>query len=251
MVSVSAIEGGDGLPDGQLVMLTDVTARRRSELALQQAARIEATATLAAGVAHDVNNMMAAVLSNAEVIREELPIGGETREMIDGIREAASRTADLAQQLMAYARGGRHWPRPVDLNPVIERTIEIHRHSWPRGIEVKLDLEPTLPSILADASQMSQIVMNLCTNAVEAMPGRGHLSIATRGVVVREGDGAESDASAVSLAPGSWVHLSVEDDGCGMDALTAARVFQSDALTVYSSTHGTTAHRKISVPPHG
>lgn len=225
VVSVSPIEAGLGLPEGRLVMLTDVTARRRTERALQQAARIEATSTLAAGVAHDVNNLMAAVLGNADLLRDELPKRGDAGEMVESIRDAASRAAELAQQLLAYARGGRNWSRPVDLNQVAKRTLDIHRRSWPRSMNVKLDLDPTLPSVIADASQMSQIVMNLCANAVDATDGRGRLTLSTRSLQVAE-DAAEGGPGAVSLVPGRWVRLSVEDDGCGMDALTAARVFE-------------------------
>jgi len=226
VVSVSPIEAGLGLPEGRLVMLTDVTARRRSELALQQAARVEATSTLAAGVAHDVNNLMAAVLGNADLLRDDLPRAGEAAEMLESIREAASRAAELAQQLLAYARGGRYWSRPVDLNQVAQRTLEIQRRTWPRGIDVKLDFEATLPSVIADASQMSQVVMNLCANGVEAMDGRGRLTLATRTEMVGEGHVVRGAGGGVTLAPGCWIRLSVEDQGCGMDALTAARVFE-------------------------
>jgi len=226
IVSVGPIEAGDGLPEGRLVMLTDVTARRRSELALQQAARIEATSTLAAGIAHDVNNLMAVVLGNADLLREEIAGRGDAAEMVDAMREAASRTSELAQQLLAYARGGRYWSRPVDLNDVVQRTLEIHRRSWPRQIEVKVHLETQLPSVMADASQMSQIVMNLCANGVEAMDGRGHLAISTHSQLVQAGGDARGPAGRVSLSPGRWVCLSVHDEGCGMDSLTAARVFE-------------------------
>jgi len=226
VVSVSPIEAGLGLPEGRLVMLTDVTARRRSELALQQAARVEATSTLAAGVAHDVNNLMAAVLGNADLLRDDVPRSGEAPEMLDSIRESASRAAELAQQLLAYARGGRYWSRPVDLNEVAQRTLEIQRRTWPRGIDIKLDLDPTLPSVIADASQMSQIVLNLCANAVEAMEGKGRLTLTTRSERVEDDQVAHRGSGSVALSAGPWIRLSVEDEGCGMDGLTSARVFE-------------------------
>jgi signal transduction histidine kinase/ActR/RegA family two-component response regulator len=213
---------GDGPPTHIDGIIVDVTERNRATEALLQASRLEATATLAGGVAHDFNNLMVGVLGNAGLLRTDLADNPDALEMLNEISQAAQRAGDLAQHMLAYARGGRQQPGEVNLNDVIRDTLRLQERSISPGILVSRDLNPDLQPIGADATQLSQVVMNLCMNAAEAIKGPGTITVATRNVEVDEAFAREHPG----LEPGPHVRLTVTDTGCGMSAKTLRHVFE-------------------------
>ena len=221
--SAAPIKDERGRVVGGVLVFTDVTDRRRAETSMLAASRLDATATLAGGIAHDFNNMMLAVLGNAEILR--LKLGPETEEgrLVGQIVTAAQRSADLAQQMLAFARGGKYRPRVLDLNLLVEETLRQELKEIPTRIRPEHDLQPRLWPVRADAQQMSQVLMALYENAVEAIAGRGRVRVRTRNL-----EAPESPAGLRYVAGSNkrWVCLSVTDNGCGMDEETLSMIYE-------------------------
>ncbi|MEJ2540170.1 MAG: PAS domain S-box protein [Gemmatimonadota bacterium] len=209
-------------PNQCAALSTDVTERKRAQEALLQRSRLDATATLAGGVAHDLNNLMVGVLGNADLLRWQLREDGGVSETLDEIVQAGQQAGRLAQQLLSFSRPAQARTEVVDLGAVIDEMLRIQRSSIPLRITVEPDCPSSLSKILADPTQMVQLLMNLCINAVEAIDGAGEIRLRARDVRLPD----ESLDQAPALAPGRYVRLSVEDDGPGIPAAVRDRVFE-------------------------
>lgn len=193
-----------------------------ADAALLAASRMEATATLAGGIAHDYNNLMSVVVGNAELVRSDLGNDHPDADMLQEIETAANKASDLAQRLLAFARGGAYEMEKVDLNQVVRETLRAQERAVPHGIQVTCDLEGELWHIKADRAQLEMILTSLCANAVEAIEGDGKIHIGTRNVDV----GDTLAEKHPGLEPGRYTLLSVQDTGCGMNDAVLARVFE-------------------------
>jgi len=200
-------------------LVTDITARKHAEQAIVQASRLEATMTLAGGIAHKANNLMASVLGYAEILKMDVGDQPDSQEMLGFISEAAQETSQLARQMLAFAQGGRYSPRAIDLNDTIKGVLRTRQSSIPSRIKVTLDTDPGLWSIEADAAQMSEVVLNLLSNAVEAIDESGEITIHTENCVLPQENERE-------LEPGEYVCLHMQDTGCGMSEEIQARIFE-------------------------
>jgi PAS domain S-box-containing protein len=220
----AALEGGGGV----IVVLRDVTERRRldEERAhllerLRQAEKIEALGTLAGGVAHDFNNVLAAILGHAEALVEELPGGTIAREDAEHIAAAARRAKGVVQQILAFARRRPAEVRPVDVASAVQEELPLVRAATPANVEIAVRTDPSAGAVHADPTQIHQVLLNLCANARDAMAAKGGtLEIE---VVRAEVPGPGAPAG---LAARSYVRLAVTDGGQGMDAETRARAFE-------------------------
>lgn len=201
--------------------LSDVTERREAERAVRQASRMDAVATLAAGAAHDFNNLMVPVLTNATLLLEEFPDESDPRRMLEEIRAAARSAAALAQQLVAFARSGHHQPVPIDFGKLVDETFTLH-HGLLAEIAIERDFEPDLWGVVGDGGQLQQVVMNLLINATEAVEGLGTIRVAAANVEMA--DTAEDRSGG--LPAGRYVRFAVRDSGCGMAGETRDRVFE-------------------------
>ena len=199
-------------------------ADRRTADARALAARMESTATLAAGVAHDFNNLMTGVMANAELLKYDIDEGAEARETLGTIIECAHRGGQLAQQLLAFARGGRYQTTRVDLNTLVRDSVRVEAHTVTPDIEVRTHLAPDLLSLDADPVQLGQVIANLHRNAVEALAGvgGGRITITTRNLPA---DGDRPPVLA-DLPAGAYIELSVADTGPGMNDDTRERIFE-------------------------
>ncbi|MBA3854090.1 MAG: hypothetical protein C0503_06730 [Gemmatimonas sp.] len=233
------------LADGRVIGIgTDVTALRAAEATeernaaqLQEAQKLESLGLLAGGIAHDFNNLLVGVLGNASLAEESLPPNAAARELVAEIRDAATRAADLTRQLLAYAGKGRFLVEPVDISVLVGEMAALLRAAVSKRAVLKQELTPGLPGVQADATQLRQVVMNLITNASDALPeGAGHIVLRTR-VVTPDARERESVVGGTPLAPGRYLIVEVEDDGIGMDRGTLDRIFDP-FFTTKQSGHG-------------
>jgi len=229
-VSLTRVE----LPSGAhlLAIVRDVTERRRAqeerlrlERRLLHSQKLESLGVLAGGIAHDFNNLLMAIQGNLELARTGLAPGSAPHARLGDALRAVQRAADLTHQMLAYSGRGRFVVRRLDLSALVEENAHLFRASIAHTTTLALHLEPDLPPIEADGGQVQQVIMNLITNAAEAVgeaPGTIHLST---GVI--ECDAAELARSRVDEkpAPGPFAFLEVADTGCGMDAETERRMF--------------------------
>jgi len=213
----------DELGDGFEATVVDVTAERRLEQRLVDAQRAESLGVLAGCVAHDFNNLLAAMMGSADVALRDLG-PGTTRSAVQSVRTAAMRAAELTGQLLAFSGGGALAVEDVALGPVVDELIALMGAHLTGRADLVLDLAPALPAVRADAAQLRQVVMNLVTNARDALPaGRGRISIRADAV---EHDGGVGDDDVLPAPPaGAYVALEISDDGCGIDESTRRRMF--------------------------
>jgi len=212
----------DGRIKGIRGVLKDVTEQKEAEEKLRQASRMEATATLAAGIAHDFNNLMVGVLGNAELLKVELGELSPAHDRLAGISKAAQQAGDLAQQMLAFARGGKYQPRVVNFNEIILDNLALHESLIRPGIHVVRNLDESLSNIKGDATQLDQVILNLCKNAVESIEGKGTITITTRDMELDE----RFTSTRPGLSPGSYIYVSVEDSGSGIDKDVLANIFE-------------------------
>jgi len=221
-VEVNLKRAGVGGRDRLLAVVRDITARKRLEEQLRQSQKMEAVGRLAGGIAHDFNNILAAILGYTGVSIEEMGKDDPFRQSVIFINQAAKRAAELTRQLLAFSRRQVLSVRVLDLNAIIADLERMLRRLIGDDIELVTVFEEPLVKVMADPSQIEQIVMNLAVNARDAMPAGGRLTMKTANVVLDE-------ASARTLAdvePGRYVLITVSDTGQGMDSETLSRVFE-------------------------
>jgi PAS domain S-box-containing protein len=205
-----------------LALAHDVTERRRLEEQLRQVQKMEAIGTLAGGVAHDFNNVLTGIVGYGHVLEEELPPDSPLREPVEQILEAAARATQLTRGLLAFSRRQVIHSKPIDLNEVVRSVEKLLRRVIGEDVEVSTALAEHPVVVMGDAGQLEQVLMNLATNARDAMPEGGVLSIATEIVEVDEG---YVEAHGGGRA-GRHARLSVSDDGVGMDEATRRKAFE-------------------------
>lgn len=195
----------------------------RLESQLLQLQKMETIGTLAGGVAHDFNNILTPILGYTEMTLDELPKDSDLRYDIEKISHAALRGKDLVQQILTFSRQVDIEKKPIQLNEIITEALELSRPSFPSSIKVTHDLDPDCGTVLADASQMHQIIMNLLTNSAHAMEGKaGVLEVKLHAKTID----TRKIKSASKTKKGTYVSIVVSDTGHGMDKLTMGRIFE-------------------------
>ena len=219
----------------------DLTERKRAEVErlemerrLLHAQKLESLGVLAGGIAHDFNNLLTAILGNLELAMMDISDVSPARESLLDARAATRRAADLTRQMLAYSGRGRFQIRSVNLSEVVREMAQLLKVSIGKTATLQLHLDAHLPRIQADVAQVQQVVMNLITNASEALDDRvGSITITTS---VRDCDEACLAASrlAEKAAPGRYVALVVTDTGCGMDESVQQRLFEPFFTTKFT-----------------
>ncbi len=221
----------------------DITERVRAheerlhmERKLLDAQKLESLGLLAGGIAHDFNNLLAVIQGHAGILREqgEDPAPPQGEESLSKIEETCRRAAELVRQMLAYSGRGRFHVEAMDLNQELEGIAHLLTVSLPKDVVLRFELGHGLPPVEADPSQVQQVVLNLVTNAAEAMAeGGGQISLRT-GVKPMDAAAIAGLKAAESMAPGRFLWLEVEDEGCGMDEATQARVFDPFFTTKFT-----------------
>ncbi len=195
--------------------------RARLEQELQHSQRLEAVGRLAGGVAHDFNNLLTAIIGDGTLLLEELE-GHPARHHVQGIMEAAARAAQLTRSLLAFSRKQPLRPRPVDLREVVRGVERLVRRVVGEDVALRLELPPGPVTVVADAAQLEQVLVNLCTNARDAMPRGGRITL----TAAPAAPGPEEAAALGLEGPGPWARLAVADTGEGIRPEELPRVFE-------------------------
>jgi len=220
--TVSPVRDGAGSITNYVAVVRDLTRQLRLEQQVRQSQKMEAIGTLAAGIAHDFNNVLTAIVGFTGLSIEELPEDHPVRADLQQVLNAAHHATELVQQILAFARQSPLEIKPIRLQRVVEDALKLLRRSIPPTVEITCKLDPACSAILADATAIHQIVMNLCTNAYHAMEKEGG-SLTVRVTEVSVGD--ESEQSGIELAAGGYARLDISDTGHGMDKETVQRIF--------------------------
>jgi len=241
LVHFAAERGPSGEITGCIGTVADITDRKRAEEAnrkleaqVQHAQRLQSLGILAGGLAHDFNNLLTVILGNARMAVMELPAESPAVDNLAEIETASSRAAELTSQMLAYSGKGQFTLQAVNLSRLTEEIANLLQTVIPKKTVIQYDLPPALPTIEADPAQVRQIVMNLITNAAEAIGERSGVIKVGTGIV--DADRAYLSASYFDdhLPAGRYVYLEVSDTGCGMDPETQSKIFDPFFTTKFT-----------------
>ena len=212
----------EGRRVGTVVVFQDVTLEQSLEIQLRQAQRLESIGRLAAGVAHDFNNILMVIHGHATMLSRKILTCEEVEDSIREIQQASERAGDVTKQLLAFSRKQVLRRRPLDPNSLLLNVTRLLTRLLGEDIELELDLGSGLSNVEADSAMIEQVIMNLAVNARDAMPAGGRVVLGTSELVVSAGaPGMHPDAR-----PGRYVVLRVTDTGLGMDESTMTRIFE-------------------------
>ncbi len=219
-IKVSCLRSASGEVTNFLCLREDVTERKKLEHELRQAYKMESIGTLASGIAHDFNNLLAIINGYAELCLHGINDPGIVQKSFREIHRAAQRAGGLVRQILTFSRKTEVKFGAMDLNRLIRDLVPMLAETFPRNVTFTLDLEEKLPALLADSSQLQQIILNLCVNARDAMPSGGNITLSTR----REASaGLREPAGAANR---SYACLRVADTGTGMTDAVRQRIFE-------------------------
>ena len=211
-----------GHPRSILVINTDVTERKRLESQVLRAQRMESIGRLVSGIAHDLGNLLVPILLGAKVLQQHLAADDKAMRTLAMIQQSGQRGADMVKQVLAFARGVQGERVSLEIGPMIREVEELIRETFSRTIDVVTRLPDDLERVRGDATQLQQVIMNLCVNASDAMPEGGLLAIEAQNLVI-DATMARMDLEA---EPGGYVKVSVSDTGTGIPADVLDNIFE-------------------------
>lgn len=211
----------DGRPAG-LNFIRDITQQKRIESQLQQAQKLEAIATLAGGIAHQFNNALSPITVNLEMLEMDSSDDEDLINYVKPMRDSIQRMAQLTNQLLAYARGGKYRVKIISPSDLVRDTLPLIEHIIDPAIHIDTDLPRNILPIEADITQIQMVLTAVLQNASEAIKGEGLIKISSRNQEIDEA----SANSFPEIRTGSYVSLTIEDDGKGMDEQTKSRIFE-------------------------
>ena len=231
-VHMSPVRAAEDKLAGWLVVVRDITAQVRAETQRQGLERrmmeqqhVESLSVLAGGVAHDFNNLLTGVLGNADLVALESPPGSQTRANAEAIIVGAQRAADLVEKMLAYAGEGRVRPQPLDLGAVVVEMSALLQASAARHCTIHIENNGPLPHVTGDPTQLRQILLNLITNAAEAVSSGSIVTVSTGQETLSEADLSRA-THAAGASPGPHVFLEVSDQGTGIRPDRIRQVFE-------------------------
>ena len=222
-IAVSPIRGRSGTIRNYVVLTRDVTQQVRFERELRQAHKLEALGSLTAGIAHDFNNILAGIMGFTEMMLEDAPQDGALHRQLDLVLKGAQRGKGLVQQIRAFSRKDEPAKELVRLDLLIEEALRIMRPSLPANVEIQRHIEKTTGAVLADPTQIHQVLLNLVTNAAHAMGGMpGILRVSLSDCSAYSGD---PEFRSEEMPPGLYAKLTISDTGSGMTPKVMERIF--------------------------
>ncbi len=223
-----------GAYQGALAVVSDTTERRALELKVQHTQKLESLAVLAGGIAHDFNTLLVGVLGNVGLALELASHESPLVPLLEDIQIAATRAADLTRQMLAYSGRGRFVIEPISVNAIVDEMTHLLGSVISKNAVLKTDLAPELPRVEVDATQIRQVVMNLVTNASDAVGDRPGIISITTGVISATHEYLQDTYLDEGLVEGRYVYLEVSDTGAGMEAATRERIFDPFFTTKFT-----------------
>ncbi len=221
--------GEDGNPIGVASLVLDITKRtqaeeeqKKLESQLRQSHKMEAIGTIAGGIAHDFNNILGIIIGNMELAIDTIEDGNPAHANLDAIKKASLRASDVVKQLLNFSREAEHSKIPIDIGSIVKESIIFLRSSIPTSIEIESSIPESLTNIIADSTQIHQVLINLCTNAAHSMEKDG-------GILKIDLSEVELDnvtkTQFQEIDAGHYIQLIISDTGHGIDSKTKAKIF--------------------------
>ncbi len=221
-VTASPIRNENGEFTSIVHIAKDITDRKKMEEELFQAHKMEAIGTLAGGIAHDFNNILSAIIGYSELAKDSIPVDSSAQKYIDTILKASKRAADLVKQILTFSRKSTENQQSLMPHLIVKEALQMLRASLPTTINIEEHIDIDCGLIMADRTNVHQIVVNLCTNALHAMENeKGTLTVTLCNTNIQKEDIVDRDVS-----PGSFIIMSIRDTGHGMDKKTMERIFE-------------------------
>ncbi|MEJ2199480.1 MAG: ATP-binding protein [Desulfuromonadaceae bacterium] len=203
-------------------LIRDVSHETQLENQLRHAQKMEAIATLSGGIAHDFNNILASIITCSEMALDDLPLNAPIRKNIEVVLRAGHRGRELVRQIRSLSRQNEPEKKPIQMTTILDECIKLLRPSFPTSIEISCRIDPELGMVLADPTQMHQVIINLCTNAAHAMGSKGgKLTLSLFNVNLTE----KSAAGFTDLQPGPYLRIMVRDTGHGIPTEILEHIF--------------------------
>jgi PAS domain S-box-containing protein len=211
--------------DGKCVKMKgtfqDITEQKQLENQLRQSQKMESIGTLAGGIAHDFNNILGIILGNTELALDDVPEWNPARLNLEEVITASLRAKDVIRQLLSFARKTKLEKKPINIKSIIRESLKMLRASIPTSIDIRQNISEDIDAILADPTQIHQVLINLCTNADHSMPHGGIIEVTLENIALDE----DSPAQYPELHPGRYVHLIVRDSGHGISQEDMENIF--------------------------
>ena len=221
LVSASPLYDGGGRFVGLVHTAKDISEQKKMEQQFRQAQKMEAMGTLAGGIAHDFNNILAAIIGFGDLAVADLPPGSRAGEDLNEVLAAADRAKTLVKQILSFSRQVERDQQPILIHLIVKEALKLLRASIPTTIEIRSEIDTDCGPVMADPTQIHQVLMNLCTNAYHAMADGGILAVG-----LKKGQNIPVDPlGRLGLPSSACVVLEVSDTGCGMDQNTVERIF--------------------------
>ncbi|VVB85636.1 Chemotaxis protein CheY [uncultured archaeon] len=215
------VRGNEGIPKSILIINTDITERKILEGQLLRAQRMESIGTLAGGIAHDLNNMLTPILLSLQMLKDKFK-DEQSQKLISILEDNSHRGAYLINQVLSFARGVEGERNPIQANLVISDIEKVAKETFPKNIEIRTDLNNDLYTISGDATQLYQVIMNLCVNARDAMPDGGILYLTSSNFFIDK-NYARMNTEAVA---GPYATIAISDNGSGIPPNILDRIFE-------------------------
>ena len=220
--SSAPIKNGSAVHSGLVIVLRDVTEQLKFEEQLRHSQKMDSVGQLAGGIAHDFNNMLCCIIGSASLIARRLGHNHPLHHGAQTIIDAASRAADLTRKLLAFSRKEKTVRKPVNVYPLISDTISMLSRSFPKNITISFDHQADKDCVAGDTSMIQNMIINICINARDAMPGGGLIQVSSSNTFFSEG---HCSRSAFEITPGEYLEIAIADNGIGMDKNTLSKIF--------------------------